>query len=185
MPQNLSLEKLSKLVVKNAGMLSIIRNRREIPFGDLLTIYEETLTKNGREYYPDQPPYKQRFLAEHDFYTYLTDCFFRTPGAYYALWYAEGRTTAALRMEPYLDGFLLEGLETAPDCRRRGYAVLLVQSVLDGLPENGQKIYSHVARDNAASLAVHRKCGFRKILAYARCIDGSILPEMITMLFER
>lgn len=166
-------------------MLNIIKNRREIPFGDLLTVYEETLTRNGQEYYPDQSASRQRFLAEHDFYTYLTDCFFKTPGAFYALWRPGGRCTAALRMEPYQDGFLVEGLETAPDCRKKGYASQLVLHVLESLPEGKRKIYSHVARDNAYSLAVHEKCGFQKILEYARCIDGSILPDMVTLLYER
>ena len=130
-------------------------------------------------HYTDEPEDRQIALAEQDFYQYLKDCFFPTFGAVYAVWMEENEYISALRLEPYKDGFLLEALETAPKHRRKGYAVKLIRAVLAQMPD--QRIYSHVSKRNVPSLAVHEKCGFRKISDSAIYIDGSVNHRACTL----
>ena len=108
--------------------------------------------------------------------------FFPTDGVVYAIWEAEGRYVSALRLEPYRDGLLLEALETAPDQRRKGYGRRLILSVLEQFP--GVKIYSHVHKRNLPSLAIHEKCGFRRISEQAVYIDGSVNSRACTLCYE-
>lgn len=151
-------------------MLIIAHTLKELQFGQLMAVYAQSNSRTDR------------LQAEQDFYTYLRECFFRDPKAFYAVWESDGVYRAALRMEPYKDGYLLEALETAPDERGKGYATMLVSSARDWLlAQESVSIYSHVKRSNAASLAVHKACGFKKILDYAVYIDGSVLRDSITL----
>ena len=114
-------------------------------------------------------------MAEQSFYQYLKDIFFPADGAFYAIWEADGCYVSALRIEPYRDGLLLAGLETAPDHRQKGYALLLVQAVQKMLSEKGPvTIYSHVRKNNHPSRKLHEKSGFRMISDSAAYIDGSV-----------
>jgi hypothetical protein len=54
---------------------------------------------------------------------------------------------------------------------------------LDTVPED--KIYVHISRRNAASIAVHIACGFCKILDHAVYADGSVLRSSATYLYEK
>lgn len=121
--------------------------------------------------------------AEQDFYQYLKESFFSVPGAVYCVWTEEGKYVSALRLEPYRDGLLLEALETAPEYRRKGYALRLMRAVLDTLGQT--RVYSHVGKWNEASLKTHEKCGFRRILEHALYIDGSLNDRCCTMCYER
>ncbi len=116
-------------------------------------------------------------LAEQDFYTYLKDVFFITEGAWYAVWVDQSQYRCALRVEPYQDGLLLAGLETAPGARRMGYAKKLVMAVLKDLD---RPLYSHVERQNVASMQLHRSCGFDFIRDTAVYLDGSIVNTSCT-----
>lgn len=119
--------------------------------------------------------------AEQAFYQYLAEGFFSVPGAVYAIWQEQGVYISALRLEPYEDGLLLEALETAPAQRRQGYAERLIRAVQGEFP---QKIYSHVSKKNLPSLAVHKKCGFRQVLDYAKYIDGSVARNAVTLVYR-
>ena len=163
-------------------MLHLIQNRKQLPFSQLMAVYAEGNRENGRERYPHEPEFRQIFLAEQDFYTYLQEVFFSVQGALYALWEEDGRYVSALRLEPYRDGLLLEALETAPDCRGKGYAQALIRAVQKEL--DGTKIYSHVSKGNLPSMAVHEKCGFRRISEQAVYIDGSVNSCACTFCFE-
>ena len=87
---------------------------------------------------------------------------------------------SAVRLERWRDGWLLEGLETRPDCRGKGYAEQLLETVL---PLVSGTIYSHVHRGNQASLKLHEKMGFR-ISAATAMLDGSYLPGYMTLVKE-
>ena len=102
-------------------------------------------------------------------------------GSVYAIWVEKDVYVSALRLEPYEDGLLLEALETAPAYRRKGYAEKLMRAVQMEFP---QKIYSHVSKKNTASLAVHKKCGFRQVLDYAKYIDGSVVRNAVTLCYR-
>ena len=47
-----------------------------------------------------------------------------------------------------------------------------------------EKVYSHISRDNAPSIAAHTACGFQKILDHAIYLDGSVHPDADTYVYE-
>ena len=160
-------------------MLRIVHSLKELDFGKLMEVYEESNRENGRENYPEESEYRQLFLQEDNFYQYLRQVFFVTPGAIYGLWEENGKYLSALRLEPYKDGLLLEALETAPADRRQGYGRKLMEAVLAQFPT--EKIYSHVHKKNGPSLAIHELCGFQRISEHAAYIDGSVNGRCCTL----
>lgn len=163
-------------------MLQIVSGLKELDFAGLMAVYEEGNRENGRDNYPDEPEYRQLFLQEENFYRYLQQIFFVTPGAVCAVWEENGEYRAALRLEPYKDGLLLEALETAPAYRRLGYARQLIKAVLARYP--AERIYSHVHKKNLPSLAIHEACGFQRISEQAAYIDGSVNSRCCTLCYE-
>lgn len=161
-------------------MLLIAKQLHEISFGALMEVYREGNQENGALMHPELPESQQIFNAEQAFYQFLAEVFFVTEGAVYVLWEEGGKYASALRLEPYGDGLLLEALETAPAYRRKGYAERLMRAVQEKFP---QKIYSHVSKRNKASLAIHKKCGFRQIHDHARYIDGSVSTNAVTLCY--
>lgn len=159
-------------------MLYVAHRLNQLSFSQLMAVYEEGNRKNGAELSPKLSENEQILRAESAFYQYLSESFFRTPGAFCAIWMEKNRYVSALRLEPYQDGLLLEALETAPDCRGHGYATALLQAVLERCPE---KVYSHVGKCNEASLAVHEKCGFHIVLDHAVYVDGSVARNAWTL----
>lgn len=162
-------------------MLYLATKMRKLDFSALMTVYEEGNRENGALFHPELPEGQQILRAEQSFQQYLSEVFFPTAGAVYAIWVENDSYVSALRLEPYEDGLLLAALETAPAYRRNGYAEKLIRGVQVKFP---QKIYSHVSKKNAASLAVHKKCGFRQVLDYAKYIDGSVVRNAITLCYR-
>lgn len=162
-------------------MLYLATKLHELNFGQLMAVYEEGNRENAALFFPDLSEGQQMIQAEQSFYQYLQEGFFSAPGAVYALWVENCVYVSALRLEPYEDGLLLEALETAPDQRRKGYAEKLIRAVQ---AQFSQKIYSHVSKKNAASMAVHEKCGFRQVLDYAKYIDGSVVRTAVTLRYK-
>lgn len=163
-------------------MVKMIYKIHDMDFDQLMQVYEEGNRENGMENYPRFSSSEQILAAQQDFYGFLQE-FFKNTQAFYAVLEEDGVYKVALRMEPYMDGLLLEALETKPSDRRRGYAKKLIVKVLAYL-ENTQyrKVYSHIHKKNAASIAVHHACGFKQTLPYARYIDGSVLHSSYTFL---
>lgn len=155
---------------------------RSFSFGKLMDVYIEGNLEKAKETYYDFPETAGLRLAEQDFYDYLKECFFKTEGAEYSILETEGKYVCALRYEPYKDGFLISALETMPSERMKGYAVMLLNAVL---PRIGGKVYSHVGKKNAASLAVHKKCGFSIISDQARYLDGSVNNKAYTLCYKK
>ena len=163
-------------------MLNIAKNMRDLSFSKLMEVYREGNLENGRDLWPDLPEGQQLIRAEQDFYNYLTQVFFPSRGAVYAIWEEKGSYLCALRLEPYKDGLLLEALETHPEHRRKGYAQLLIYAVRERT--GSTKIYSHVHKSNIPSLKVHQKCGFQRIQEYAVYVDGSFNNRCCTLCLE-
>ncbi len=163
-------------------MLRICKNLHQIRFGELMEVYRESVAENGEELYPNLSANEQLIQAQQDFYAYLQQGFFCKEGDLYCIWEENGKYICALRLESYQDGLLLEALETRPEYRRKGYAERLICAVQ--LEYCDQKIYSHISHNNVPSLSVHRKCGFEKILDYARYVDGSVNAFCGTFLYE-
>ena len=157
---------------------------KDLRLADLMAVYEQSNLEVAQDR-KQLPALFALQLAEQDFRQYLQDVFFRTSGAHCFVWEEKGRYVSALRLEPYRDGLLLEGLETAPDCRKKGYAATLVRAVQTWLRQQGSaKLYSHVDKRNTASLRTHEKCGFRVISDRAVYINGSVDYRCVTMLYE-
>lgn len=161
-------------------MLLIAGSLSQLSFSALMEVYAGSNLEKAREDYFPEPEAVGLRLAEADFYAYLSQVFFTGQGSVYAIWAEKERYVSALRLERWQDGLLLTGLETAPDCRGQGYAGLLIRAVLEKYP--GQNIYSHVHKENKASLAVHERCGFQRILDYSRYLDGSVNSRACTLL---
>lgn len=155
-------------------MFYILNNIRQVNFGQLMDVYSEANRERASDAYAHMERGQGILEAEQEFYAFLRE-FFRLPGAYLALWAPDGVYKAALRIEPYEDGVLIEGVETAPDSRRQGHGAKLLQETVKYLKnEKAEKIYSHIARDNIASVRLHRSCGFEKLLDHAVYVDGSV-----------
>lgn len=163
-------------------MLKLCHNIGQLRFHELMEVYSQSNRDNARERYTHLDDSAALMQAEQDFYHYLSQVFFKTAGAVYALWEDHGTCISALRMEPYQDGFLLEALETHPAYRRKGFASSLIRAVQ--VQYRGKRIYSHVHKKNESSLAVHTACGFRKILDHGVYIDGSVTQNSVTLLWE-
>lgn len=153
-------------------MLLIVGALRELDFSALMDVYIEGNLEKAEDGI-------SLLEAEQDFYLYLQEVFFATPGAVYCIWQECGQYVSALRLEPYRDGWLLEALETAPEQRRKGFAEKLMRAVLALHPN--RRVYSHVGKRNVASMGVHEKCGFRRILEHAVYIDGSVNDRACTL----
>lgn len=164
-------------------MLKMVHALKELQFSSLMTVYEESNRENGAEFYPQLPPEQQLLQAEQDFYNYLRTGFFNREGDVCCVWEENGQYVSALRLQKFDDGLLLEGLETHPQHRGRGYAKMLITAAV--AQANCEKVYVHIGRRNAASIAAHTACGFCKILPYARYADGSVLHTCDTWLYEK
>lgn len=162
-------------------MLKIIGSADQLPYGPIMDIYECSNRENGKRNYPRLAGPEQLLLSEQDFYAYLQNILNENLGMI-AIWSAQNRAVAALRLEKYRDGLLLAGIETAPAERRKGYAASLVHAVVKHFPNC--KIYSHIFNENRASTDLHIKCGFKKISDKAVLLDGSTTNEASTYLCE-
>lgn len=165
-------------------MLQLHRKAGSLKYSQLMQVYLEDHQLAAHRQYGHLPLFQAVGRVELDFYAYLTDVFFRSEDAFLALWVSDDIYCAALRIEPYLDGFLLTGLSTHPSCRRLGYGTLLLKTVLDQMSP-GCKIYSHVERSNIAAIRLHEKCGFISIRENARMLDGSVLHNFRTFLYGK
>lgn len=167
-------------------MLIIAKRLRDLSFPKLTEVYRESLRKRGKELAEGEEEDLQLRIAEDDFYDYLLTSFFRQDNSLCAIWCEQYRYCSVLRLEPYEDGLLLEGLETAPDLREKGYAFALINAVQMCLSEEGRsvKLYSHVQNNNHASIAVHKACGFYLIRDYAAYVDGSVDSRASTWIWE-
>ena len=159
-------------------MLIIAKKMKELSFGKLMEVYAEGNLENGRECWPLEPESRQIALAEEEFFNYLQQVFFKTDSASYLIWEDGGCYISALRFEPYRDGLLLEALETRAEKRRSGYARKLLEAALEFAGE--LSVYSHIHKQNMASIRTHEKCGFVKIEDYAVYIDGSVNARCCT-----
>ena len=146
-------------------MLKIVEDFRDLDYPRLLCVY-----------------------ADHSYDVAFYDdlsLFLRERGNLCGVWVCDTRYTACVRAEPYHDGCLLTCLETAPDCRRRGFAYSLITALLQYLEELGyRRAYVHVAKRNHASVRLHQKAGFCVISDFARLIDGTVSQNYFTLVKE-
>ena len=166
-------------------MLLVIHKFHQLSFSELVRVYSESLSQDIHDDDRSRAYHEQMREAEQEFYDYLNAVFFRQKNACYVVLEENGRYISALRLEPYMDGFLICALETAPEFRRKGFAEKLMRETVSFLSKTSDgKLYSHIAKNNTASLVLHEKCGFKTIKDYARYLDGSVFHDHVTMLYE-
>ena len=155
-------------------MLKLIRSMAHLDVEQLLSVYAESNAKSG-----------QLRKGEDTFLSYLREDFFTEKDTVYAVWSDGNAYLSALRLEPYKDGFLIAGLETAPNVRRQGYAFSLLSGVIAHLRESGcGAVYSHVKKNNTVSISIHRKSGFQTISDTATLLDGTVTTAYTTMCYR-
>ena len=167
-------------------MLKIVRSMSQLPFQQLMALYRESNLRSARENWSEYDPEYGLQMVERMCYEDLQQGLFSMPDACICLWLMEGEPVSCLRLEPWKDGILLTGLETAPGHRNQGHACELLQGVQAHLAQQGRvKLYSHIHHKNAPSIRVHTKCGFRRISDCARLLDGSVASYTGTYLYEK
>ena len=73
----------------------------------------------------------------------------------------DGQWLSALRLTRIADFNYLEALETAKEYRGKGCGTKIIQELITLLAQRGKTIIRrNVSKKNAASIAVHEKCGF-------------------------
>ena len=162
-------------------MLKIVKNMGQLPFGQMMELYAETNAATAREQFPELSEYESLYRVEMDFYRYLRYDFFTMGDSFYAIWMEDSRPVSALRFERWKDGWLLEGLETHPEYRGKGYAVRVMEAALEVLTE---PVYAHVAKENGISLRVHEKCGFVR-RGDTALINGNYDKRFVTLMKEK
>jgi len=154
-------------------MLKIITKFSDLDVSALMDVYSlDSAFDPGHD--------SQRELYEQQ-YSFLLD-FLSVREQFIAVWIENGVYVSALRMQPYRDGYLISGLETEPTFRNCGYGTRLLQESLLYLAgaEIGV-IYSHVEKENKASLRVHDKSGFVVLSDCAALLDGSASDRYYTL----
>lgn len=165
-------------------MLKLLKCIQDADMAQLAAVYEESNRNAGRKSCRSSDPNVQILTGENLFYEYIL-FFFDDANSVYAVWTEEDKYVSALRLEPFEDGLLLNGLETHPEYRRRGFAKRLIDAVVQYLASSGAcNLYSHVDKSNIPSLALHESCGFVKVSDHAVYLDGSRHRDSYTMLLR-
>lgn len=136
----------------------------DVNLDDLLNIYSQSLD--------------HRSWSEVSAFIEDLQLFFKNINVYIMMWRDGAKAVAAMRLEPYRDGFLITCLETDPQHRRKGYAYQLLEAVFKKYPGI---YYSHIDKRNKPSLMLHRKLGFEIILNHAVHVDGSVFSDSVTL----
>lgn len=166
-------------------MLKLFYSSSQIDLAKLAEVYKESNRICGRERYPWLSHQEQLSRAEQDFFDYWRCDFYTAPEAVCAVWEVDGNYLSALRFEPYRDGIVLAGLETAPRERNKGFGSMLLREVIRHLRHTGGiRLYSHVSKHNGASKHIHESCGFSILSEYAVFLDGSVSQNYDTYFLQ-
>ena len=147
-------------------MLRKITDPKGLDDRKLMDIYSESNFENTDYFYPDEA---DKTIAvrkvEEGFMNFLKNDFFRNADASYWILDENGVWVSALRIiRIKADLYYLEALETKPDQRGKGYASLLLSSVVETLKNDGPfRLCDCVSKKNTASLRTHEKCGFQVV----------------------
>lgn len=144
-------------------MLLQFTSLADINTDQLMQIYRESNTENAAYFYPKEPDKQKAVrLCEEGFLEYLRNEFYSQPGRTYWVWEEKGQWFSAFRTSLVKENvYYIEALETKPDCRKHGYAVKLLLSVMEHLKTEGPfSLCSCVSKKNLPSLRTHIKSGF-------------------------
>ena len=151
-------------------------------------VYRGSALENCREMYPEEPDGEAalaRYEREH--LAYMAGPFWEEGGVLLVLAGEDGRYRAAVKLYPWEDErcWHVEGLETRPGERRKGYGVQLLREAQRWLERTGAvTLLSDVGKGNEASLRTHAAAGFRRVREEWRELDGSVQPARCTMMYR-
>lgn len=156
----------------------------------LMEVYRESNLENLPVFFPEEPdPARGLRRVEERFFQYLQTDFFAAPGRrYYVL--ADGeRWVSAIRLFPVpgqARDWYAEALETAPGCRRQGFARKLLELLCRSLAEDGPfTLTDSVSRKNEASLGFHTAMGFQTWQDPACCpLNGRTNPNAVGLIYR-
>ena len=162
-------------------MLKVITKAQELDICKLRDVYAESLgdlvSPGDNQFGGNTHALRKQEQFYSDIYAFL-----KVSHAFYGIWTEDGNYVSAVRVEQFSDGMLLSGLETTPKYRGQGFAKNLVEAVAEYLKQIGiTKLYSHVSKNNCASLSVHRACGFEVVGDTATFLDGSASSCYVTL----
>ena len=150
-------------------------------------IYPEGCVENARYFHPELEDLSEAILEqEKHFAEFLQNKFFpKEENSYYVL-EVEGAWVSALRLTRVEDFYYLEALETPPKHRKKGYGSRIINEVIELLKQRGEVIIcDNVKKDNRASLATHKKCGF--VTEHENAINyltGKVNEEAVGLIFR-
>ena len=124
-------------------------------------IYGESNLENVRWDNPEVEDFSKLLFEYEKGYMDFVQSFLDSEENRYYIWEINGQWVSALRMTKVEDFYYLEALETAKQYRQKGYGTKFLQELIELLKKRGKVIIrSNVSKNNMASLALHRKCGF-------------------------
>ncbi|MBQ9969162.1 MAG: GNAT family N-acetyltransferase [Oscillospiraceae bacterium] len=168
-------------------MLLVFETMNDMQLQQLMKLYEDGNRINVPLAFPDCTDTEEGLRKiEEGFTQWLRDDFFpKEENTYYVL-EEEGQWVSTFRLTKIDDFYFLEALHTPVALRRRGYAKKLMNEVIQYLKQRGSVILrDNVRKDNEASLAVHRQCGFtieqEDGIDY---LDGQTYPKCYGLIYE-
>jgi GNAT superfamily N-acetyltransferase len=110
---------------------------------------------------------------------------FYAEGGILAILRDEEHYRSSLRMYPYRDGWLIEGFETRPDSRKKGFGRRLYKMLMERLEQDGDIVlYAYTGKKNAASIAAHQSAGFERVCEYWEEDDGTRNEKEVTLIYR-
>ena len=144
-------------------MITLAKNMGQLRFSQVAQLYEA-----------------EALEAEQALYAFLREDFF--PGGICCLWEEKGRYVAVLRLQPWKDGWLLDGLQTHRDHWRKGYASEAAAACIRvafeqfGFPA----VYSYMNAKNEPSFRTAMKNGMTLVDEYTDDHHGPLKVYRIT-----
>ena len=125
------------------------------------SIYTEGCRENAQWRHPKAEDLTDAIHEEEQFFLEFLGKFMPQERNRYYILEENGEWISALRLTHIENFYYLEALETAETHRQQGCAARLMGEVIALLRKRGSvELRSNVDKENTASLATHKKCGF-------------------------
>lgn len=150
-------------------------------------VYPEGCVINAKYHHPEQEDLSEAIEEEAGyFFRFLKEKFLPQERNTYYVLEVEGEWVSALRLTKVDDFYYLEALETSPKQRKMGYGARVLSETIDLLKRRGSlTIRDNVKKDNLASLATHRRCGFRIEREEAvNCLSGETRVDYYGLIYQ-
>ena len=142
-------------------MLLVFETMNDKELEKLTELYAEGCYKNAKYLHPNDEDLTEAILEQKRGHVAFFKEFLTKKGNTYYVLEEAGQWVSTLRMTKVNDFYYLEALETPVEYRKKGYGSKIIMEVISYLKQDGPVIIrDSVKKDNLASLATHRKCGF-------------------------